>query len=140
MTQNRSGKNQYTEVLGHYDHQPQALSTAGRLTIQYKVSPKTIRQDAKVAEGINAIGEVSMAAKNILRRGEHRQKGAGRSLNKPKEEIEALAVDIKHGTYGEKSAVSSAQAKQASDADRMLVELAHLGVSTCYLAGTISIQ
>ena len=39
------------------------ISTAGRLSKQYNVSPKTIRRDAKVAEAIDAIGKASPEAK-----------------------------------------------------------------------------
>ena len=61
---NSGGKNQYSEVDYHNDNQPRKIkTTAKRLAEQYNVSPITIIRDAKVAEAIDAIGEVSHEAK-----------------------------------------------------------------------------
>ncbi|MCL2124486.1 MAG: hypothetical protein FWH33_00665 [Oscillospiraceae bacterium] len=126
-----SGKNQHNEVDGQSDHQPQILSTAGFLAAKYKVSPRTIRRDAKVAEGINSIGEVSLAAKRSILAGEVSidKKELERFSEKPREEIEAFVEAVENGEYGKKKAAASALARQAAPVDRALADLEKLGAA-----------
>ena len=67
IIRNVTGSNQYSEVNAQNEHKPQEHDyqgrTAGRLAEQYNVSPITIRRDAQVANGINAIGDTSPEAK-----------------------------------------------------------------------------
>ena len=72
IVSNVSGRNQYSEVGGQNDHQPQMQSTAKRLADQYNISPRTIRRDALLASAINKIGEVSPEAKMDILSGKTR--------------------------------------------------------------------
>ena len=128
---NESGRNQYKVVDGQNDHQPKTLSTAGFLAAKYKVSPKTIMRDAKLAEGISSIGEVSLAAKRSILSGEVSigKQELERFSGKPREEIEAFVDGIENGEYEKKRAASSASAKQVSPADRILAVFTQLGAA-----------
>ena len=76
-------------------------STANRLADQYKVSRITIIRDAKVAQAIDAIGEVSPEAKKKILSGEVPidKKVLQELSEKPKEEVTAIAEKIKDGSY-----------------------------------------
>jgi len=76
-------------------------STAKRLAAQYRVSAKTINRDAKVAKAIESIGEVSGPAKNKILSGEAGidKYKLGGLCEKPKKEIEEVAIAIENGTY-----------------------------------------
>ena len=126
IVKNDSGKNQYTEVCGQNDHKPNSQYTAGRLSKQYKVSPKTIRRDAKVAEAISAIGEASTAAKRKILSGEVSidKRELERLSTMPREEIEEVAACIEGGTYEKKKAAVQMPAGQGSS--RILVDMAPL--------------
>jgi len=95
------GTNQYTKKSadGQNDHQHE--STARNLSEQYRVSPKTIMRDAKVAEAIDAIGEKSPEAKRKILSGEAiiNKKYLETLASKSNEEISELAAMIEDGTY-----------------------------------------
>jgi len=98
---NEQGRNQYSEVGGQNDHQPNPQSTANRLAEQHRVSPKTIRRDAKVSEAIEAIGEVSPEAMRMILADEVR---IHRTVlidiaSGSKEEIAVAAARIIDGTF-----------------------------------------
>ena len=108
---NAKGKNQHSEVVGQNDQQPPNQFTAQRLSRQYRVSPKTITRDAKVANAIDAIGETSPETKRKILAGEavlNKRDLQGLS-SLPKEEIEAVAASIEDGTYEKTKADAPAQ-------------------------------
>lgn len=91
-------------------------STASRLSAQYHVSPKTIKRDAKIADAIDAIGEVSIAAKQMILTGEINidKNVLAELLYAPREEIEALAADIENGKYDKKAVAEAMAVNHAS--------------------------
>jgi len=108
IIRNKTGRNQFSEVNGQFDPKP---PTAHRLAQRYHVAPKTIRRDARVADAIDAIGEISAQAKQKILSGEvpvNRMKlealASGSAL-----EIEAIADRIREGTYERRATVSPAQ-------------------------------
>ena len=96
----QSAGNQYTRksAVGQND---QPGITATRLAEKYRVSPKTIRRDAKTAAAIEAIGEVSKPAKAMILSGEASlSKTELRELSEsPREDIKVIASAIEKGTY-----------------------------------------
>jgi len=96
----QGANNQYVQKSesGQNDHPGK---TATRLSEQYRVSPKTIRRDAKAAAAIEAIGEVSPTAKKMILSGEASfGKTELRELSEsPKDELAAIAAAIENGTY-----------------------------------------
>ena len=76
-------------------------STANRLAEQYRVSCDTIKRDAKLAAGINSIGEVSPDVKRRILAGEIRVgKNRLEALSSAsKEEIEAVVAEIEEGVF-----------------------------------------
>jgi hypothetical protein len=60
---NPDGVNQHSEVGGKTYHQPK---TAEKLAKEYSVSEKTIRNDAKFAEAVDAIAEKAAEPKRQL--------------------------------------------------------------------------
>ena len=80
-------------------------STANRLSGQYNVSANTILRDAKLAEGLSLIGEISPEAKKKVLDGEVTvNKVKLETLSSAsKEEIEAIATRIEEGTYTRKA-------------------------------------
>jgi len=109
----RSGKNQYSdEGECHTDTLP---PTANRLAEQYRVSPRTIKRDARVAEAIDAIGELSPDAKRKILSGEANiSRIALRGLSEAsREEIEEIAAAIESGEYeAMKTAEQTSQEQQ----------------------------
>ena len=79
----------------------QSGSTAGRLADQYRVSPKTIHNDVKIAEALNIIGEISPEAKKRILSGEVAvNKSRLQALpTAPKEEAASIVAEIDGGTY-----------------------------------------
>ena len=80
------------------------FSTASRLAEHYKVSPKTINRDAKVASAIDTIGETSSEAKRKILSGEmtvDRKYLQGLS-SQSREEIESLAITMEKGSFTKK--------------------------------------
>ena len=76
-------------------------STAKRLSEKYRVSPSTIKRDAKLADAIDAIGEKSPEAKRKILSGElmFTKKDLEMLAFGSLEEIQELAVRIEDGTY-----------------------------------------
>jgi hypothetical protein len=92
-------------------------STASRLSEQYNVSPKTIKRDAKLADGLNAIGEVSPELKRKILNGEVRigknrlEALAGAASN----EIKDIVREIEDGTFVSRSSSSGDNRSNAGD-------------------------
>jgi len=116
---NPEGKNQFKEVGRHYDDQPKMRRTVERLSEQYKVSPKTIERDAKVAQAIDAIGEISPEAKRKILSGDAvlDKKVLQELSSKPKQELTELAAEIQDDTYTARKLEAKAAAKQKDSAD-----------------------
>jgi hypothetical protein len=76
-------------------------STATRLSDQYNVSPKTIKRDAKLADGLTSIGEISPEIKRKILDGEVKiGKSRLEALSEATpEEVEAVIQEIKDGTF-----------------------------------------
>ena len=87
--------------MGQNDPKPKALSTAERLAEQYHVSPKTINRDAKLAQGIEAIGKISPdARRKIINSQVNINKKELNTLSKkPPAELKKIAAAIDKGTY-----------------------------------------
>jgi hypothetical protein len=85
-------------------------STANRLANQYNVSRDTIIRDAKVAESLESIGEVSPEAKRMILSGEVKinKKELEAIASGSKEEIAEIALEIEEGRYEKKKAASPA--------------------------------
>lgn len=107
IVSNLAGRNQHRgdvmEVDVQNDHQPQdePTSTAGRLSKKFKVSQMTIRRDAKIADAIDAIGEVSSEAKKMILQGEVAisKKELQEVAALPKGEVKKIAQAIVEGTW-----------------------------------------
>ena len=126
----RGGNDRVTDQNRKCHSDTYEKSTARRLAEQYKVSLRTITRDAKVAEAIDAIGEVSPEAKRKILSGEAPiDKKVLQGLSaKPTEEITELAKKIDAGSYerpkpnttkpegGEDSGSGSAAAPQLTEA------------------------
>jgi len=122
--------NQYASKSEKGQNDPfRSGSTAGRLAGKYKVSPKTIKRDVKLAEGLNLIGEISPEAKRKILSGKVTiDKGKLQVLHMaPKEEIEAMAADIDAGTYKRRAAQSAGKA-QTDIFEAILPELKELNL------------
>ena len=92
-----------------------AGSTATRLGEQYKVSPKTIKRNAKLAETLTAIGEVSPDIKRKILHGEIQiSKSRLEALSSaPKKEIEAVALEMEAGEFIGRAPRNSKQPKDS---------------------------
>ena len=95
------GSHQDIPEESKYHNDTLKKSTAGRLAEKYKVSRITIMRDAKVAEAIDAIGDVSPEAKRKVLSGEVpiEKKVLQELSTKPKDEITAIAEMIEDGSY-----------------------------------------
>jgi len=116
---NAGGRNQYSdkkEVEPHYEEQPKKLSTASRLAKHYKVSRVTIERDSKVADAIDAIGEVSPEAMRKIISGEVaiNKNKLKALLSEQAEDIASTVVEIEEGTYERRKPA----APQAAESDR----------------------
>ncbi|MCL2819510.1 MAG: hypothetical protein FWD38_01550 [Oscillospiraceae bacterium] len=105
LISNKTGKNQYNEVGGQNDHQPQSEQfqgkTADNLASHYNVSSKTIRRDAQIANTINAIGELSPDTKADIISGKTRisNKQLQELSTASTEEIKDVISQIEDGTF-----------------------------------------
>ena len=104
LSGNTTGRNQHNIGKVEYaqnEHIPQTIATADFLATNYNVSQATVRRDAKVSEAIDAIGEASIDAKNMVLSGEVllRKKDLAELSFMAKEEIASLAMKIEDGTY-----------------------------------------
>ena len=109
IVKNAGGKNQFSEVRGQNDPKPKSQSTATRLAGQYRVSPKTIRRDAKVSEAIDAIGEVSpdvkrdiLSGKTSISRIQLQELSAG-----TEKDIEDTVAKLENGTHEKRRPAST---------------------------------
>jgi hypothetical protein len=126
---NKLGNNQHSkngEAVAQNDTQPKnaketEMFTAERLAGQHKVSPATIKRDAKFSNVVDAIGAVSPEAKIKILLGDTKiSKQALMKLAKAsKEEIEAVARQIAGDTY----VPVKNEAKKESDIEETLNEL-----------------
>jgi len=75
--------------------------TENQLSKKYRVSPKTIRRDAKISETIDNIGEKSPEAKRKILSGEIsiNKRDLEQLSSKPKAELEILADEVEDGSY-----------------------------------------
>jgi len=101
---NASGRNQYSnqnEVVPQNEEQAKKLSTATRLAKQYNVSRITIERDSKIADAIDAIGEVSPEAMRKVISGEVaiNKNKLKALLSDPAEAVESTVAEIEEGTY-----------------------------------------
>ena len=103
--------NQYAGESEKYQNDVFHSSTAVRLAEKYNVSSATINRDAKIAEGIDAIGEASAEAKKKILSGEVsiNKKDLGELASLPKKDIARVAASIEAGTYEKPKAVAPAQ-------------------------------
>jgi hypothetical protein len=119
---NKSGQNQYMEAVRQHGGQPNNQATAPRLAEQYKVSPRTIERDSKIAGTIDSIGETSPEAKQMILSGEANitKKELEELSSVSKEEIAAIALEIEQGTYEKRKAEPPAPEKPGSPADMVI--------------------
>jgi hypothetical protein len=116
------------QIRGHYQKAQNGPfapgSTANRLSEQYNVSRNTIKRDAKLADAINLIGDTSPEAKAKILSGEIAiDRNKLEALNAaPKEEIEAVATQMKEGAYVRRTPRNPASLSAAS----MLPEIKQL--------------
>ena len=104
MITNKEGINQKRSsegVVYQNDKQPHTLYTAARLAKQYHVSTATISRDAKLAQGIEAIGKISPdARRKIINSQVNINKKELNTLStKPTSELKKIAAAIDKGTY-----------------------------------------
>ena len=112
---------------GQNDHiSPGRTSTL--LAEQYRVSPKTIMRDVKLAEALTLIGEESPEAKRKILSGEV-------AINKSKlealsaagaQDIKDVAAEVEDGTYKRRAARAADNAEADSDAASILPEIRRL--------------
>jgi hypothetical protein len=103
------------------------------------VSRSTIKRDAKISEGIEAIGAVSPEAKRQILSGEvsvGKRELEGLS-SRPAGEIEAIAMRIEEGTY-EKGQIKSGG--QATESELILAELRRMSGAVSKLWDRIAQQ
>ena len=98
---NTDGKNQFTEVGSQNENQPRLQRTATRLADKYNVSQNTILRNSKMSEAIDAIGDASPLAKQMVLSGEVRiDKNVLESLSAASpDEISKIAAQIEDGNY-----------------------------------------
>jgi hypothetical protein len=80
-------------------------STANRLSEQYNVSPKTIKRDSKLADGLTAIGEISPEVKRKILNGEVNigKNRLGALASASQGEVETVVREIEEGTFVSRS-------------------------------------
>ena len=113
--QGTSGQN-----VGNFEkvqNEPFQNSTAIRLADQYNVSRSTIKRDAKLANAIDAIGEVSPDAKMMILSGDAKlNKKELEALSSMSEyELSEIAISIEEGTYEKKKPETAASANDSID-------------------------
>jgi hypothetical protein len=99
-------------------------STAKRLSEQYRVSPRTIERDSRVAEAISAIGEASLEAKRSILSGVTgiTRKQLKELLAGSDEDIRETASRIDDGTFEKPKPDRSRSSEADSSADSGNVE------------------
>jgi len=98
--------------------------TVKRIAEQYRVSPKTIERDSKVAVGIDAIGEASDEAKRKILSGEIgiNKKKLNELSGGPQEKIEEIATTIANGDYKKEKATELTPEEQSRPLNLLLAE------------------
>ena len=92
-------------------------TTASRLSKHYKISPKTIRRDAQIADVLIAIGKESQEAKNDILLGNTRinRKQLREMASDSEEEIAKIASDIATGTFIDKNETVEIDSQKGQD-------------------------
>ena len=98
--------------------------TAKQLAEQYNVSTRTITRDAKVAAGIDAIGEASGEAKRKILSGEIGidKKKLNELSGEPQDKIEEVASTIANGDYKKEKPVELTPEEQSQPLNLLLTE------------------
>ncbi|MDR0491479.1 MAG: hypothetical protein LBH28_09590 [Oscillospiraceae bacterium] len=119
IVKNEGGKNQHNEVKYQNETKPQSQTTAERLADQYNVSRATINRDARIAEAIDAIGDVSAEAKRKILSGEVKidKRELEEISSRSKEEISEIAAEIEEGIYEKKKHATSEAMKRGDATD-----------------------
>ncbi|MDR2599526.1 MAG: hypothetical protein LBC73_04550 [Oscillospiraceae bacterium] len=101
---NDEGINQHDEVKRQNGVKPQSLATSKVLAEKYKVSPRTIERDSKLADVLIAIGEISPEAKQNILLGEIKvtRKELEEILSSKEDDITEIIGSIEDGTYDER--------------------------------------
>ena len=131
ILKNEGGKNQFNkeeEVKDQNDPKPQTLTTAEFIAKKYNVSAPTVKRDAKISAAIDAIGETSLTAKNMIINGEvaFKKKELTELASMPKDEIAELAMKIEGGLYGNDKAGAEAPARAPTPVEIALKSLRQL--------------
>lgn len=115
-------------------------SVANRLALHYRVSRDTIISDYKLAEAINAIGEVSPEAKRKILTGEIEvSKNRLEALSSAsKEEIKSVALKIEEGTYERRKSRTPILTEVGAGPDSILPEIRKLNVVIRDFSGSIN--
>ena len=119
------------KARGHFDPLLSG-STANRLAEQYKVSPKTIKRNAKLAETLNLIGETSPDIKRKILSGEIQvSKNRLEALaSATRAEVEAVTADMETGEFVGRAPRGSKQTVGSDGAvtDAVLPEIQRLNM------------
>ena len=108
--------NQFAQKSEKAQNEPfHSGSTANRLAEHYNVARNTIKRNAKLAEALTAIGEISPDIKRKILHGEiHISKSRLEALSSaPKEEIEAVALEMEAGEFIGRAPRNSKQPKDS---------------------------
>jgi len=125
IVRNETGKNQYSEVNRQSDEKPKTQSTVSILSKQYNVSPKTIERDAKIANAIAAIGEISPEAKLDILSGKTRitNKQLQELSSASTEDIKDVLSQIEDGTFvSRQSSASINESTQTAEMPQWEIE------------------
>jgi len=107
------GRNQYTVLSRQNDGIAKTQPTAARLAEKYRVSPRTIERDAKIAEAINVLGATSPDAKRSVLSGATSitKKHLNDLLSGSEEDIVDIAAKIEDGSFERRRAASQVSDK-----------------------------
>ena len=110
IVSNPDGKNRQNLVESQNETQPRNQSTATRLAEKYSVSRATINRDAKLAEAIDAMGEVSPEAKRMILSGEAKlsKKELEQLSSMSNYELSEIATEIEDGAYEKRKSETAA--------------------------------
>ena len=113
------GRNQYTALFRQNDGIAKTQPTAARLAEKYRVSPRTIERDAKIAEAINVLGATSPDAKRSVLSGATSitKKQLSDLLSGSEEDIVDIAAKLKDGTFERRRTASQVSDKGDSCSD-----------------------
>ena len=138
LVSNTNGKNQYSEVDIQNEYQPKT-STVKRLAEQYNVALSTIQRDVKLADAIDAIGEISTEAKQRILTGEANisKKELEALSSKPTTEINEVAEKIESGEF-EKRKPASAPKEQKKAVDSIFAGIKPLNTAIDRISNKVS--